>query len=98
MKEFAVYQDKELEKSAAQLFYDSYTIAKVIAIRDCLIDSDDENIKELSAYEEEHSTLLYDVCDYEWNYDTPVWGDWESLSLLVHDFVSEAAQKAIDKI
>ena len=92
LEEFTSYQNKELKKSATQLFDDSYTIAKTTAIKDYLTESDDESIENLYAYEEEHSTLLYDLCDYEYNYDMPMWGDWESLSLLVHDFVSEIVQ------
>lgn len=91
MKCYDEFEEKELLKSKQQIFNNAYEISKMIAIKDYLTETDDEEaIKPLYVFA---NTILTELYEYEWNYDEPMWNTWDNISYLITDFISEIKRR-----
>jgi hypothetical protein len=86
LQEFEQYRIKELKNKRDLIFQHAYEIAKMWAIRDYLTNSEDEEIEKLYPVAE---TVLENLYEYEWNYDSPMWGSFDSISQMVSEYIEE---------
>ena len=86
LKSYLEFKEKELKKTKADLFNDAYSIAKTESIASFLRDGEYEEIEKLFEVADNILDLLY---DFEFNYDTPMWGNWDDLGILIQDFIEE---------
>lgn len=86
LKRYLEFKEKELKKTKIDLFNDAYCIAKTESIASFLRDSENEEIEKLFEIADRVLVLLY---NYEFDYDIPMWGNWDDLGILIHDFIEE---------
>lgn len=76
------------------VFEEANNIAKMIAIYDFLMNAPNDytHIGELAEKVDE-TEILYNLFEYEFEYDEPMWNNWEDLKELVKSFLVEPADE-----
>lgn len=86
-EQYNEYEKELLLKTPAELINIAWDIAKMQAIRTYLTECDFDDF--LEGIYEDADNILDALFAYEWNYDTPMWTDWENLYDMIWDYIND---------
>lgn len=93
-EEIKAYDEHLLEFEKEELIENAYNIAETHEfynfISGCIDNEDDSScIKELCSAVDEETEILASLCEFEMNYDEPMWGNWYDIEVVIRDFTNE---------
>lgn len=91
---FNDYKLDMCKNEAHYVFEEANNIAKMSAIHDFLLCAPEEltHLTKLAEKVDE-TEILNNLFEYEFEYDEPMWGNWEDLKELVESFLVEPADE-----
>lgn len=94
LKSYLEYKADMLTLSPAELFERSYEIAKCTSIKDYLTETEDFRAEAAYPYA---SVILEDLYDFEFNYDTAQWANWDDMDHVLEEYIIEKEREKHEK-
>lgn len=86
-EQYDEYEKNLLAKTPTELINIAWDIAKMQAIRTYLTECDFDGFLEDLC--EDVNNILGTLYDYEFNYDIPMWTDWDNLYDMIWDYIND---------
>lgn len=91
-EEIKAYDERLLTLDKQELIENAYNIAKthefynfISASTEC--EADSSCIKELCSAVDEETEILASLCEFEMDYDEPMWCRWDDIEVVIRDSV-----------
>lgn len=93
-EEIKAYDEHLLTLEKEELIEKAYNIAKTHEFYNFIsgcIDNEEESscIKQLCSAADEETKILASLCEFEMDYDEPMWCRWDDIKVVIEDSVSE---------